>query len=105
METNQPTTLKQYIKWLRNAVNKGHLYDNEEFYRIKKELRESLKVRDQLSQLEKSEKGFGYTYEPAVNEVTSTPDLSDSRSGEDDGVRSESIEPEQSGEPESSGVA
>ena len=30
-QTNQPQNLKQYIKWLKKAVDQGHLYDAEEY--------------------------------------------------------------------------
>ena len=99
-QTNQPQSLKQYIKWLRQAVEKGHLYDSEEYAKIKKELYQAEQLRKLVHARERSLYGFGYINEP----VTSQVDLSDSRSGEDDGVRSESIEPEQSGEPEGSGT-
>ena len=100
-QTNQPQSLKQYIKWLRQAVDKGHLYDSEEYAKIKKELYQAQQLRKLVQAKERSHYGFGYINEP----VTSQVDLSDSRSGEDDGVRSESIEPQQSGEPEGSGAA
>ena len=99
-QTNQPQSLKQYIKWLRQAVEKGHLYDSEEYAKIKKELYQAQQLRKLVHARERSLYGFGYINEP----VTSQVDLSDSRSGEDDGVRSESIEPQQSGEPEGSGT-
>ena len=95
-QTNQPQSLKQYIKWLRQAVEKSHLYDEEEYAKIKKELYQAQQLRKLVHARERSLYGFGYINEP----VTSQVDLSDSRSGEDNGVRSESIEPEQPGEPE-----
>ena len=104
MQTNTPTSLTQYIKWLRNAVDKGHLYDSEEYYRIKKELHEALNVRNQLKQLEKAQRGFGYTYDQSIFEQPSETDLSDSTSGADDGVYSEGEQPSESGEPERSGT-
>jgi hypothetical protein len=104
MQTNTPTSLNQYIKWLRNAVDKGHLYDSEEYYRIKKELHEALKVRNQLNQLEKAQRGFGYTYDQSIFEQPSETDLSDSTGGADDGVYSEGEQPSESGEPERSGT-
>ena len=99
-QTNQPQNLKQYIKWLRNAVKQGHLYDAEEYAKIKKELYQAQKLRTLVQAQDKSIYGFGYV----DDRFTSKTDLSDSRSGEDDGVRSESIEPEQPGEPEGSGT-
>jgi len=105
MQTNTPTSLNQYIKWLRNAVDKGHLYNSDEYYKIKKELYEAVKVRDQLSKLEKTQRGFGYNYDQSIFQQSSETDFSDSRSGEDDGLRSESEQPEQPGEPEGIGTA
>ena len=99
-QTNQPQSLKQYIKWLKNAVKQGHLYDAEEYAKIKKELYQARQLRRLVQAKERSLYGFGYI----DDRFTSKTDLSDSRSGEDDGVRSESIEPEQSGEPEGSGT-
>ena len=99
-QTNQPQNLKQYIKWLRNAVKQGHLYDAEEYAKIKKELYQAQKLRTLVQAQDKSLYGFGYI----DDRFTSKTDLSDSRSGEDDGVRSESIEPEQPGESEGSGT-
>jgi hypothetical protein len=104
MQANTPTSLNQYIKWLRNAVDKGHLYDSEEYHKIKKELYEALKVRTNLSQLEKSQRGFGYTYDQPIFEQPSEIDLGDSRGGENDGVYSEGEQPSESGEPESGGT-
>jgi len=105
MQTNTPTSLNQYIKWLRNAVDKGHLYDSEEYHKIKKELYEAVEVRNKLKQLEKAQRGFGYTYDQSIFEQSSETDLSDARSGEDDGVYSEGEQPIESGEPERSGTA
>ena len=93
-QNNQPQSLKQYIKWLQQAVDKGHLYDSEEYARIKKELYQAKRLRNLVQAKQKALYGFGYIYEP----VTSSPDFSDSRSGEDDGVRSESEQPSESGE-------
>ena len=98
--TQAPSSINQYIKWLRNAVSKPHLYDNDEFVKIKKELYQAEQVRSTLKNLEKSQQGFGYDAT-----IPSEIGIGDSRSGEDDGVRSESIEPEQPGEPEGIGAA
>jgi len=98
--TQAPSSINQYIKWLRNAVSKPHLYDEDEFVRIKKELYQAEQVRSTLKNLEKSQQGFGYDAT-----IPSKTDISDSRSGEDDGVRSESEQPEQPGEPEGIGAA
>lgn len=99
-QTNQPQNLKQYIKWLRKAVDQAHLYDDQEYAKIKKELYQARQLRKLVHARERSLYGFGYIDDSFASKI----DLSDSRSGEDDGVRSESIEPEQSGEPEGSGT-
>ena len=104
MKTNTPTSLNQYIKWLRNAVDKGHLYDSDEYYRIKKELYEAIEVRNKLKQLEKAQRGFGYTYDQSIFQQPSETDLSDTTSGTNDGVYSEGEQPIESGEPECSGA-
>ncbi len=101
---NQPKTLEQYIKWLKTALKKDYLYDHEEYIKIRKELYQAKKLKTLLSTEEKSHKGFGYTYEP-FKQMQSQFDLSDSSSGTDDGVRSESEQPEQSGESECSETA
>tara|TARA_A100001234_G_scaffold153784_1_gene135513 strand:+ start:170 stop:496 length:327 start_codon:yes stop_codon:yes gene_type:complete len=99
-QTKNPRSLKQYIKWLKKAVEQGHLYDAEEYAKIKKELYQAKQLRKLVHAKERSLYGFGYI----DDRFTSKTDLSDSRSGEDDGVRSESIEPEQPGESEGSGT-
>ena len=99
-QTNQPKSLKQYIKWLKQAVEKGHLYDAEEYAKIKKELYQAKQLRKLVQAQERSLYGFGYI----DDRFTSKTDLSDPRSGEDDGVRSESQQSEQPGESEGSGT-
>lgn len=99
-KNNQPQNLKQYIKWLKKAVDKEYLYDDKEYAKIKKELYQAKQLRKLVHARERSLYGFGYI----DDSFTSKIDLSDSRSGEDDGVRSESIEPEQPGESEGSGT-
>jgi hypothetical protein len=104
MQANTPTSLNQYIKWLRNAVDKGHLYDSNEYHKIKKELYEAVEVRNKLKTLEKSQRGFGYTYDQSIFEQPSETDLGDTTCGTDDGVYCEGEQPEQPGEPERSGT-
>ena len=64
METNAPQSLNQYIKWLKTAIKKSHLYDDEEYGKIKKELYQAKRLKDILMTEEKSHRGFGYKYEP-----------------------------------------
>jgi hypothetical protein len=92
--TQTPQNLKQYIRWLQNAVDKSHLYDNEEYAKIKKELYQAKKLRQLVQTRNKSAYGFGYKFE----ELPRPTNISDSRSGEDDGVCSESEQPIESGE-------
>ena len=85
-------TIKAAKKAIKLADKNPMLYTNEEIHYMRLQLRaakQGLKrKREMLS------KGF-------KNEATtwvSAPSASNSRSGEDDGVRGESLEPEQSGE-------
>ena len=93
-QTNNPRSLKQYIKWLTQAVERGDLYDAEEYAKIKKELYQAKQLRKLVHAKERSLYGFGYV----DDRFTSKTDLSDSRSGEDNGVRGESEQSEQPGE-------
>ena len=94
MTQTQPQSLNQYIKWLNQAVEKGHLYDSEEYAKIKKELYQAKKLRQLVQARNKSAYGFGYKFEP----LPSPSSDSDATSGADDGVRSESEQPTESGE-------
>ena len=93
-QIKQPQSLKQYIKWLEQAVEKGHLYDTEEYAKIKKELFQAKKLRTLIQTREKAAYGFGYQFDP----LPSPPSDSDTTSGTDDGVRSEGEQPTESGE-------
>ena len=85
-------TIKAAKKAIKLADKNPMLYSDEEIWYMKKQLRlakEGLKRKRELMS-----KGF-------KNEATtwiSQTSASDSRSGEDDGVRSESEQPQQSGE-------
>jgi len=94
------TRLKDQIRLAKKAIKeakkKPELYTEEELQYMALQLiraKIGLKLKQQRR---KQEKGFS-------NEFSETRN-SHSRSGEDDGVRSESIEPEQSGQSESSGT-
>ena len=85
-------TIKAAKKAIKLAEKNPMLYTNEEIWYMKKALHTAKK--DLAAKRERLSKGF-------KNEATtwvSAPGTSDSRSGEDDGVRSESLEPQQSGE-------
>ena len=83
--------LKDQIKLIKSALKKDQLYSESELQYMVIQLaraKVALKIKQQRR---KQEKGFS-------NEFSETRN-SNSRSGEDNGVRSESIEPEQPGEP------
>ena len=63
-KNNEPQTLPEYIKWLKKAESKPHLYDNDEYIRIKKELYQAKKLKRLLQEEEKSYTGFGYQKKP-----------------------------------------
>ena len=85
-------TIKAAKKAIKLADKNPMLYTNEEIHYMKLQLRaakQGLKRKRELMS-----KGF-------KNEATTwvgAPSTSDSRSGEDDGVRGESQQPQQSGE-------
>ena len=85
-------TIKAAKKAIKLAEQNPMLYTNEEILYMKRALFSAKK--DLAAKRERLSKGF-------KNEATtwvSAPGTSDSRSGEDNGVRSESLEPQQSGE-------
>ena len=74
-KNNEPQTLPEYIKWLKKAERKPHLYDNDEYIRIKKELYQAKKLRQILKEEEKSYTGFGYQRKPMpAVEIVDTAD-------------------------------
>ena len=86
------TTIKAAKKAIKLAEKNPMLYTDEEIWYMKKALFTAKK--NLAAKRERLSKGL-------KNEATtwvSAPDTSDSRSGEDNGVRSESLEPQQSGE-------
>ena len=119
-QSNVAYSLGVARKYLKNAVKDTEKnpfnYKDDEIIRLKRELRN---VNARIANERLFEKnGFGqYQTEPdplhdhPIQEVDgnveyydpeSEVDISDSESGGDDGVRSESVEPEESGESESS---
>jgi hypothetical protein len=62
--SDSPKTLPEYIKWLKKAESKPHLYDNDEYVRIKKELYQAKKLKRLLQEEEKAYVGFGYQKKP-----------------------------------------
>lgn len=86
---------KTLTKQIKAALDKGHLYNDEEYKILKQRYATIQKLRRDLINYEKAQRGFGYNYE-SVSEVG----VGDTRSREDDGLRSESEQPEQPGESE-----
>ena len=84
---------KPRLRSIKKALRKPDLYTPEEYERLMSGFYDEL-VRDELRKQKYKRKGFGY--------VEREIDLGDSESGGDDGICSESIEPEQPGEPEGS---
>ena len=86
-------TIKAAKKAIKLAEKNPMLYTNEEILYMKRALRTA--KADLAEKRERLSKGF-------KNEAAtwvSAPGTSDSRSGEDNGVRGESQQPEQSGQP------
>ena len=86
-------TIKAAKKAIKLAEKNPMLYTNEEIMYMKKALYTA--KRDLAAKRERLSKGFKNGATTWISPI----DTSDSRSGEDNGVRSESLEPEQSGQP------
>ena len=80
---------KPRLRAIKKALRKPDLYTSEEYERLLSGFYDEL-VRDELHKQTYKRKGFGY--------VEREIDLGDSESGGDDGICSESEQPEQSGE-------
>lgn len=97
-------SLKRATQMLSKALDDPR-YSHEQYIEILKRRNEIKKLRKNLQNYERATKGFGYTFDPAIFEQSvSQTDISDSESGGDDGLRSESEQPEQSGQPEDLGT-
>ena len=81
---------KPRLRAIKKALRKPDLYTSEEYERLMSGFYDEL-VRDELRKQNNRNKGFGY--------VEREIDLGDSESRGDDGICSESEQPEQSGEP------
>ena len=86
-------TIKAAKKAIKLAEKNPMLYTNEEIMYMKKALYTA--KRDLAAKRERLSKGF----KNGATTWTSPIGTSNSRSGEDNGVRSESLESEQSGQP------
>ena len=99
------TSLKRATKMLTKALDNPK-YTHDQYIEILKRRHEIKKLRKNLYEYERATRGFGYTVDPAIFEqpVGEISD-SDTESGGDDGVCSESEQPEQSGQSEDLGTA
>jgi len=97
MQDSLPS-LKKATKMLTKALENPN-YSQDQYIEILKRRHEIKKLRKNLKNYERAHKGFGYNYAPIESEITSETDLSDTRSGADDGVHSEGEQPTESGEP------
>lgn len=80
-------------------------YTPDQYVEILKRRHEIKKLRKNLKEYERATRGFGYTIDPTIfEEPVGETDYSDSESGGDDGVCSESEQPEQSGQSEDLGT-
>ncbi len=80
-------------------------YSHGQYVEILKRRHQIKKLRQNLQNYERATLGFGYTIDPTIfEEPVSETNISDSGSGGDDGVCSESQQPEQPGEPEDLGT-
>ncbi len=86
-------TIKAAKKAIKLAEKNPMMYTDAEIVYMKRALRTA--KADLAAKRERLSKGF----KNGATTWISATDTSDSRSGEDDGVRSESLEPEQSGQP------
>ena len=80
---------KPRLRAIKKALRKPDLYTSEEYERLMSGFYDEL-VRDEIRKQNNRNKGFGY--------VEREIDLGDSESRGDDGICSESEQPEQSGE-------
>ena len=81
---------KPRLRAIKKALRKPDLYTPKEYERLMSGFYDEL-VLDEIRKQKYKKKGFGY--------VEREIDLGDSESGGDDGLCSESEQPEQSGEP------
>ena len=96
------SSLKKATRLLTKALDDPR-YSHDQYVEILKRRHKIKQLRQQINNDRKAYQGFGYNYDPIeslqrTDEYASTIDLSDTRSGTDDGVRSESEQPTESGE-------
>jgi hypothetical protein len=96
------SSLKKATRLLTKALEDPR-YSYDQYVEILKRRHKIKQLRQQIINDRKAYQGFGYTYDPIealqrTDEYASKIDLSDARSGTDDGVHSESEQPTESGE-------
>jgi hypothetical protein len=97
-------SLKRATQMLTQALNDPK-YTHDQHLEILKRRNEIKKLRQNLHNYERATRGFGFNFDPAIlEESISKISDSDSESGGDDGVCSESEQPEQPGESEDLGT-
>ena len=98
------SSLKRVTRMLTKALEDPK-YTPDQYVEILKRRREIAKLRKNLQEYERANRGFGYKLDPSLFE-TSISEISDSdsESGGDDGVCSESEQPEQPGQSEDFGT-
>jgi len=97
-------SLKRATQMLTKALEDPQ-YTTSQHVEILKRRHQIKKLRQNLQNYERASRGFGITFDPAMfEESISEVSDSDSESGGDDGVRSESEQPEQPGESEDLGT-
>ena len=98
------SSLKRATQMLTKALQDPK-YSHGQYVEILKRRHQIKKLRQNLQNYERATLGFGYTIDPTIfEEPVSETNISDSGSGGDDGVCSESQQPEQPGEPEDLGT-
>jgi len=98
------SSLKRATQMLTQAL-KDPKYSHGQYVEILKRRHEIKKLRQNLQNYERASRGFGITFDSAIfEEPVSETNIGDSGSGGDDGVCSESQQPEQPGEPEDLGT-
>jgi hypothetical protein len=98
-------SLKRATKMLTKALEDPR-YNYDQYVEILKRRHQVKKLRKNLQDYERASRGFGYTVDPAIFEQSiSEVNNIDSESGGDDGLRSESEQPIESGQPEDLGAS
>ena len=97
-------SLKRASKMLTKALD-NPMYTHDQYVEILKRRHEIKKLRKNLQDYERANRGFGYSIDPTIFEQSiSEVSDGDSESGGDDGVCSESEQPEQPGQSEDLGT-